>query len=86
MPRFLIPKDGGYEAVSEEEFSKYQLKKIGDPKDRQSGLGDAVAAFANPIARISDSVFGTKLVGCGGCAKRKAALNALMPDISKPIG
>lgn len=49
---------------------------------RRFGLGDAVAAVADPIARLSDAMLGTKLVECGGCAKRKAALNALVPDIS----
>lgn len=49
------------------------------------GLGDAVALVAEPIARLSDAVLGTKLVGCGGCAQRRAALNALVPDITKPL-
>ena len=50
------------------------------------GLGDAVAVVAEPIARFSDAVLGTKLVGCGGCAQRRAALNALVPDVTKPTG
>lgn len=52
---------------------------------RPRGLGDAVALVADPIARLSDAVLGTKLVGCGGCAQRRAALNALLPDITKPL-
>ncbi len=54
-------------------------------KEGHIGLGDVVAGIANPIARASDAIFGTKISGCGGCAKRRAALNALVPDISKPI-
>jgi hypothetical protein len=50
------------------------------------GLGDAVATVAEPIARFSDAVLGTKLVGCSACAERRAALNALVPDVTKPTG
>jgi hypothetical protein len=50
------------------------------------GLGDAVATVAEPIARLSDALLGTSLVGCGGCAQRRAALNALVPDVTKPTG
>jgi len=39
-------------------------------------LGDAVAAVAQPIARVIDRVAGTDIEHCGGCAKRRAALNA----------
>jgi hypothetical protein len=49
------------------------------PKPR--GLGDVVALFAEPIARASDAVLGTKLVGCNACAERRAALNKLVPDL-----
>lgn len=55
-------------------------------QEKTRGLGDVVSSIAEPIARVSDAIFGTKIVGCGGCAKRKAALNALVPDISRPIG
>lgn len=46
------------------------------------GLGDLVAVFAEPIARISDAALGTKLTGCGACSKRREALNAIVPDIT----
>lgn len=39
------------------------------------GLGDLVYRVANPIARILDRVLGTRLRGCGGCARRRRALN-----------
>lgn len=45
------------------------------------GLGDLIAAFAEPIARASDVVLGTKLVGCQSCAERREALNKLVPKL-----
>lgn len=41
------------------------------------GLGDAVAVLAQPIAHAIDSVAGTKIAECGGCARRRAALNKI---------
>jgi hypothetical protein len=43
------------------------------------GLGDMVAAIAEPIAKASDAVFKTKLKGCSACRKRREMLNTLMP-------
>jgi len=51
---------------------KYKKKEI-------NGLGDVVAMVAEPIARFSDKHFGTKLAGCGGCAKRRQKLNSAVP-------
>lgn len=48
---------------------------------RNFGLGDAVAVVAQPIARVIDAVAGTNLKECGGCAKRRAALNAMVPKL-----
>ena len=48
---------------------------------RPIGLGDAVAAVAQPIAKAIDRVFNTKVQECGGCKQRQATLNAIMPDI-----
>lgn len=59
------------------------LCKDGEPSPT-FGLGDLVARVANPIAKMSDAAFGTKLVGCGGCAQRREALNKLLPSIGKP--
>jgi hypothetical protein len=44
---------------------------------RKYGLGDLVAAVAQPIARAVDRVAGTNLKGCQGCAKRRETLNRL---------
>jgi hypothetical protein len=44
---------------------------------RHMGLGDLVAAVAQPIARAIDAAAGTKLAECGGCKKRRAALNRI---------
>jgi hypothetical protein len=43
------------------------------------GLGDVVAMVAQPIARAIDSVAGTNIKECGGCAKRREKLNLLLP-------
>jgi len=40
------------------------------------GVGDAVHAVAQPIARVIDKVAGTNIQGCGACAKRRANLNS----------
>lgn len=48
-------------------------------KARVFGLGDVVAAVAEPIAKASDAVFKTKLKGCSSCRKRREMLNTLMP-------
>jgi hypothetical protein len=45
------------------------------------GLGDAVAAIAQPIAKAIDSVAGTNIQQCGGCKKRQEALNKLVPNL-----
>lgn len=45
------------------------------------GLGDLVATLADPIARASDALFGTHLVGCQPCAQRREALNRLVPKL-----
>lgn len=39
------------------------------------GLGDLVAAVAQPIASAIDRVAGTQIKACGGCAKRREMLN-----------
>lgn len=43
------------------------------------GLGDAVAVVAQPVAAAIDAVAGTSIKTCGGCAKRRAALNKAVP-------
>lgn len=44
---------------------------------KQTGLGDVVSAVAQPIARLIDGLIGTDLQHCGGCKKRREALNQL---------
>lgn len=48
-----------------------------EPYARRFGLGDAVAVVAKPIARVIDAVAGTDLAHCGGCEKRRRALNRI---------
>jgi hypothetical protein len=55
----------------------YPIPKVSAKK--YAGLGDVVAAIAQPIARTIDAVAGTNVVGCGGCARRRASLNAAVP-------
>ncbi len=50
-------------------------------RSRPLGLGDAVAAVAQPIARGIDAVLGTKVAKCGGCKDRRDRLNALVPNV-----
>jgi len=45
------------------------------------GLGDLVSVVAEPIARVSDNLFKTNLVGCETCAKRRETLNKFIPDL-----
>lgn len=46
---------------------------------RRGGLGDVVAAIAMPIARAIDRISGTDLEHCGGCNRRREALNKAVP-------
>lgn len=43
------------------------------------GLGDLIEIVAQPIAHGIDAVLGTDVKNCGGCGKRKAALNEMVP-------
>jgi hypothetical protein len=49
---------------------------------KRVGLGDLVSVFAEPIAKASDATFGTHLVGCGGCQKRRESLNEAVPNVN----
>ena len=53
-----------------------RLRAAGGPV---RGLGDIVAMFAKPVAGVIDSVAGTNLKNCGGCAKRQNKLNEKFP-------
>jgi hypothetical protein len=44
-----------------------------------SGLGDAIALIAKPIARAVDRVAKTDLQNCNKCKQRQARLNAAVP-------
>jgi len=54
-------------------------KEIIERRLRQRGLGDRVERIAQPIARAIDKVAGTNIQGCGGCKKRREALNKAFP-------
>jgi hypothetical protein len=46
---------------------------------KTKGLGDAVEIVANPIAKAIDRLAGTQIQTCGGCQKRREALNRAFP-------
>jgi hypothetical protein len=53
------------------------IRRVSAKKYR--GIGDMVAAVAQPIARAIDRVAGTDIKHCAGCAKRRATLNRIIP-------
>lgn len=55
------------------------LRKISAKKYR--GLGDVVAAVAQPIARTIDRHLGTAIEHCVGCAARRRNLNQWVPFV-----
>jgi len=59
--------------------------KIHAPHLTKVGLGDAVAAVSQPIAKAVDAVAGTKLAECGGCKQRRQRMNYLVPDLAAPF-
>jgi len=57
---------------------KYKDGRVEYPGEqllRDSRLGDKVHAVAQPIAKAIDKVTGTNIQRCGGCKRRRAALN-----------
>jgi len=46
---------------------------------KYKGLGDVVAAVAQPIAGAIDKLAGTNVSGCSGCARRRNNLNKKFP-------
>ena len=49
---------------------------------RKTGLGDAIEKIAQPIASVLDATLGTDIKNCGGCKKRKEALNKMVPNVN----
>jgi hypothetical protein len=60
----------------------FELKKQPLPRPKVKGLGDAVSLVAHPIAKAIDTVFGTSVSSCGGCAKRQQGWNEMFPFAS----
>jgi len=50
--------------------------KLGAEYCEGYGLGDAVHAIAQPIAKAIDRVIKTNIKGCSSCAQRRARLNS----------
>ena len=53
------------------------IRKVSARKYR--GLGDAVAAVAQPIARAIDRIAGTDIQHCSGCQRRQQKMNSILP-------
>lgn len=47
------------------------------------GLGDVVHLAAQPIAKVIDKTLGTDVQSCGGCKRRREALNRAIPFAKK---
>ena len=74
--------DGAFLFINKGDYDALVIKWAKMPltgSNQVRGLGDIVYKVANPIARAIDRVAGTKIQGCGGCAKRREALNKAMP-------
>lgn len=56
-------------------LTREQIESIKNAK--KEGLGDKVEKVAKPIAKAIDYIAGTNIQNCGGCKKRKEALNKL---------
>lgn len=68
-------------AVPDQVWNPLRCKYWNECPQASFGLGDAVALVAQPIAKAIDAVAGTNIKQCGGCAKRREALNALVPKL-----
>ncbi len=69
-------------------FSPIPSKEERKAKYKKLGLGDAVAAVAQPVAKAIDLVLGTDLqncIGCIGAGGRKDTLNKIVPDLLHPF-
>ena len=64
-------------------IDKSKLTKVvlptAEPAVKSAGLGDAVAKVLKPFVSMVDKTFHTHLTDCGGCRKRREALNKAMP-------
>ena len=66
-----------------EELEVQTCVRLGDSggycEDKIRGIGDVVSKFAQPVARVIDTIAGTRIQSCGGCAARRAAMNRALP-------
>lgn len=68
--------DGSHQIPLDQWYRLARIARHKLPAPRR-GLGDLVATIAQPIARAIDAAAGTKLAECGGCKKRREALNRI---------
>ena len=70
-------------------YYKVEHKPSGPPHighRKIGGLGDLVAVIAQPLAKASDRLFGTRLYGCQPCQRRREALNTLPARLKRWLG
>lgn len=48
------------------------------------GIGDVVAAVAQPVAKVLDAALGTDIQNCSACGQRQERLNKAMPFKKDP--
>lgn len=55
-------------------FGRYEQTGC-DDGTQKTGLGNIVAAVAQPVARTIDRILGTNVANCGGCKQMQTNLN-----------
>jgi len=76
--------DNGFLSIDHDKLEEIVRRFTPERVKPVKGLGDLIYKVANPIAKAIDSVAGTNVQGCGGCAKRREKLNQLMPFANQP--
>jgi len=71
--------EGKFLAIDHDKLEEIVRKFTPERVKTVKGLGDLIHKVANPIAKAIDSVAGTNVQGCGGCAKRRESLNKIVP-------
>lgn len=74
----------GYLLIDHDKLEEIVRKFTPNRIKTVKGLGDLIHKVANPIAKAIDTVAGTNVQGCGGCAKRREKLNQMVPFNTNP--
>ncbi len=76
--------DNGFLSIDHDKLEEIVRRFTPERVKPVKGLGDLIYKVANPIAKAIDSVAGTNVQSCGGCAKRREKLNQLVPFANQP--